>query len=224
MLTWLLKTYSLTPRYLLVHSQNIMHGDLTAANVLIDDNEKACLTDFGLSSIKEEFEGTSFLSVSGSLLSVQHFKSSTFIQSTIGGALRFRALEISPPVEGSYENFKPELTFACDVYSLGSVILQVCFIKSLLIQVAQCRTFSRLYPVSSLITTLKISWFTWHLFESWNQNVRQSAGIWPMTTGISFKFVGATRLRIGPLLRMLTRKSGVFETQTSARSSLLSNY
>ncbi|KZP08460.1 kinase-like protein [Athelia psychrophila] len=90
-----------------LHGQNIMHGDLTAANVLIDDNGKARLVDFGLSSIKAEFEGTSFISA------------------TIGGALRFRALEISPPVDGNYQDFNPELTFACDVYSLGSVILQV---------------------------------------------------------------------------------------------------
>lgn len=45
--------------------------------------------------------------------------------------MRFRALEISPPIE-NYENFKPQLTFACDVYSLGSVVLQVCFVNGLL--------------------------------------------------------------------------------------------
>ncbi|KZP15399.1 kinase-like protein [Athelia psychrophila] len=90
-----------------LHEQKIMHGDLTGANVLIDDDGKARLIDFGLSLIRAEFENTSFTS------------------STIGGALRFRALEISPPLDGHYENFNPVLTFACDVYSLGSVILQV---------------------------------------------------------------------------------------------------
>lgn len=47
--------------------------------------------------------------------------------------MRFRALEISPPMEENIDNFKPELTFACDVYSLGSVVLQVCFINGLLV-------------------------------------------------------------------------------------------
>ncbi|KZP04733.1 kinase-like protein [Athelia psychrophila] len=90
-----------------LHANDIMHGDLTGANVLIDENGKARLIDFGLSLIRAEFENTSF------------------INSVTGGALRFRALEISPPFNGDYENFNPVLTFACDVYSLGSVILQV---------------------------------------------------------------------------------------------------
>ncbi|KZP18659.1 kinase-like protein [Athelia psychrophila] len=90
-----------------LHKQGIMHGDLTATNVLIDDNRKARLVDFGLSSIRAEFEGTSFIS------------------STIGGAIRYRALEIAPTLNGDYQDFNPELTFACDVYSLGSVIFQV---------------------------------------------------------------------------------------------------
>ncbi|KZP15375.1 kinase-like protein [Athelia psychrophila] len=90
-----------------LHGQDIMHGDLTSTNVLIDDNGKARLIDFGLSLIRDEFEDTSF------------------INSKVGGALRFRALEMSPPAEGEYQNFNPVLTFKCDVYSLGSVILQV---------------------------------------------------------------------------------------------------
>ncbi|KAF7975062.1 hypothetical protein HWV62_10567 [Athelia sp. TMB] len=90
-----------------LHSEDIIHGDLTSANVLIDDNGRARLVDFGLSSIMAEFENTSF------------------ITSTIGGYLRFRALELMPPLDGSYEDFKPVLTPACDVYSLGSVVLQI---------------------------------------------------------------------------------------------------
>ncbi|KZP04739.1 kinase-like protein [Athelia psychrophila] len=91
----------------LVHGQDIMHGDLTSTNILIDDNGKARLIDFGLSLIRDEFEDTSF------------------INSKVGGAPRFRALEMSPPADGDYQNFNPVLTFKCDVYSLGSVILQV---------------------------------------------------------------------------------------------------
>ncbi|KAF7982001.1 hypothetical protein HWV62_30845 [Athelia sp. TMB] len=90
-----------------LHSEDIIHGDLTSANVLIDDDGSARLTDFGLSTIIAEFEDTSF------------------ITSTIGGYLRFRALEIMPPLTGDYEGFKPVLTPACDVYSLGGVVLQI---------------------------------------------------------------------------------------------------
>ena len=95
-----------------MHSKNIIHGDLTSANVLIDDDGSARLADFGLSSIVAEFEDTSF------------------ITSTIGGYLRFRALEIMPPLNGDYEDFRPMLTPACDVYSLGGVVLQVCLMNT----------------------------------------------------------------------------------------------
>jgi serine/threonine protein kinase len=35
-----------------LHSQNVIHGDLKAVNILIDDGPKALLSDFGLSMIK----------------------------------------------------------------------------------------------------------------------------------------------------------------------------
>ncbi|KAF7975061.1 hypothetical protein HWV62_16126 [Athelia sp. TMB] len=90
-----------------LHSKDVIHGDLTSGNVLIDATGRARLVDFGLSSIMAAFENTSFLTL------------------TIGGALRFRALEISPPLHGSPEDFHPTLTTACDIYSLGSVTLQI---------------------------------------------------------------------------------------------------
>jgi len=37
---------------LYLHSHSIIHGDLKAANILIDENGQACLSDFGLSKIK----------------------------------------------------------------------------------------------------------------------------------------------------------------------------
>ncbi|KAF7969052.1 hypothetical protein HWV62_28388 [Athelia sp. TMB] len=89
-----------------VHSKDVIHGDLTSGNVLIDNTGRALLVDFGLSSITAAFEGTSFMA------------------SVIGGALRFRALELMPPVDKDHNDFEPELTTASDIYSLGSVILQ----------------------------------------------------------------------------------------------------
>ena len=84
------------------------------SNVLISNEHNACLTDFGLSRILAEFEGTSYWS------------------STVGGALRWRAPELLPrqddPVEeDDTEKSKesgPVLTFECDVYSFGCVMLQ----------------------------------------------------------------------------------------------------
>jgi hypothetical protein len=61
------------------------------------------LVDFGLSTIKAAFEDT-------------------YSQSTVGGAIRWRALELLHFTE---ENFTPILTAACDIYSYGSVMLQV---------------------------------------------------------------------------------------------------
>ncbi|KAF9241777.1 kinase-like domain-containing protein, partial [Melanogaster broomeanus] len=47
-----------------LHSQEVIHGDLTGTNVLIDASGKACLSDFGLATIHHEFLGTSFFTSS----------------------------------------------------------------------------------------------------------------------------------------------------------------
>ena len=85
--------------------------------MLISNEHHACLTDFGLSRILAEFEGTSYWS------------------STVGGALRWRAPELLPEQEEAVEEEEdgtekrkengPVLTFECDVYSFGCVMLQV---------------------------------------------------------------------------------------------------
>ncbi|KIJ09638.1 hypothetical protein PAXINDRAFT_172422 [Paxillus involutus ATCC 200175] len=46
-------------RYL--HSRGVVHGDLHGGNVLVDEKGRACLTDFGLSEIIQDFPGTSYL-------------------------------------------------------------------------------------------------------------------------------------------------------------------
>jgi len=72
------------------------------ANILIDSHARARLVDFGLSIIKAEFEGTSY--------------------SRVGGALRYRAPEL---LSISENDFSSILNYACDIYSYGSVTLQV---------------------------------------------------------------------------------------------------
>jgi len=81
-----------------LHSKGIIHGDLTGANVLINDKCEPLLTDFGLSYLKA-FEGTSYWS------------------STVGGAIRWCAPELL--------RNDPLATDKCDIYSLGCIMLQI---------------------------------------------------------------------------------------------------
>ncbi|KAF8840483.1 kinase-like protein [Paxillus ammoniavirescens] len=89
-----------------LHSRDIVHGDLHGGNVLVDENGRACLTDFGLSVILQEFPGTSYL------------------KSSVCGALRYADPELVRQVllaEGEvvYPR-KPS-----DVYSFGGLVLYV---------------------------------------------------------------------------------------------------
>ena len=75
------------------------------ANILINDERKALLSDFGLSNLVVGAQG------------------SVFISSTVGGSPRWAAPElycVEDDVEHIPVNSKP-----CDVYSFGSVMLQV---------------------------------------------------------------------------------------------------
>ncbi|KZP21627.1 kinase-like protein [Athelia psychrophila] len=92
-----------------LHSQlgGIVHGDLTGANILIDDQGNALLVDFGRSSIKVQFvPGTSFWT------------------STTGGAVRWCAPELLPQLPFDEDTKTvPEVTVACDIFSFGCVML-----------------------------------------------------------------------------------------------------
>lgn len=76
------------------------------SNVLINGSGKAYLCDFGLSTIRAEFQGTSYFT------------------SSISGSIRWAAPELYQLKD---EDFGTGLTTDCDVYSFGSVILQVSF-------------------------------------------------------------------------------------------------
>ncbi|KAJ7191688.1 kinase-like protein, partial [Mycena pura] len=90
-----------------LHSQDVIHGDLHPANILITDDGRAQLTDFGLSLIIPEFEGTSYMTSS----------------SVRGGAVRWAAPEVFLPRSNS--DTALNVSAMSDVYSFGGVIYQV---------------------------------------------------------------------------------------------------
>lgn len=79
------------------------------SNVLLDSAVKACVSDFGMSTIKAEFQGTSYWT------------------SNKGGAVRWSALELYRSYE---DDVHPVVTQECDIYSYGSLTLQVRWLNS----------------------------------------------------------------------------------------------
>ncbi|KIJ08350.1 hypothetical protein PAXINDRAFT_88972, partial [Paxillus involutus ATCC 200175] len=109
-------------RYL--HSQGVVHGDLHSVrlllgrvrkivdlpqqeNVLVDDNGKACLTDFGLSLIIQDFVGTSYL------------------KSNVCGAVRYTDPELVRKLETQVDGSVVHPTKPSDIYSFGGLMLHV---------------------------------------------------------------------------------------------------
>lgn len=91
-------------RYL--HSNQVVHGDLSGSNVLVMENGTACLSDFGLSGVVTEF-----------------FGSSTF-SSTVSGNIRWGAPELFALPENQDDPTNRPSKEA-DIYSFGSITLQV---------------------------------------------------------------------------------------------------
>ncbi|KIJ11878.1 hypothetical protein PAXINDRAFT_15208 [Paxillus involutus ATCC 200175] len=93
-----------------LHSRSVVHGDLSGSNVLIGDNGRACISDFGLSMLLTQLGG------------------STYATSRQGeGTLRWVAPELhDPEVPADEENPLSVLpTPQSDVYSFGMIMLQV---------------------------------------------------------------------------------------------------
>ncbi|KAJ8583404.1 kinase-like protein [Rhizopogon salebrosus TDB-379] len=106
----LLNDIALGLQYL--HSKLIVHGDLTGSNILVHSDGRACLADFGLSTILLEFEGPSYLT------------------SSIGGNVRWAAAELFEVPDNSKESKAAvSLSTECDIYSFGSITLQVLTYK-----------------------------------------------------------------------------------------------
>ncbi|KAG1765981.1 kinase-like domain-containing protein [Suillus placidus] len=88
-----------------LHSQSIVHGDLSGNNVLVDENGKACLTDFGLSALLPGRMSQAMLPTNPTCT----------VQYMAPEYLKFDA-------EG---DLTPNFTTKSDVYSFGGIMLQV---------------------------------------------------------------------------------------------------
>lgn len=88
---------------LYLHDQDIIHGNLTDTNILIDGQGVARLIGCGFSNADAEIEEASHA----------------------GAAMRWRAPELLPPMDADLCTFVPKFTSACDVYSFSNVTLQV---------------------------------------------------------------------------------------------------
>lgn len=87
----------------------VTHVLIIQTNVLIYGNGRACLADFGLSTIILEFNGTSYFTES------------------IRGSIRWAAAELfeAPEDDDEEEDASVSLGVECDIYSFGSIMLQV---------------------------------------------------------------------------------------------------
>ncbi|KAG2121404.1 kinase-like domain-containing protein [Suillus cothurnatus] len=84
-----------------LHSNNVVHGDLQPANVLIDSSGNPCLTGFGLATIVGDPE--------------LQWNSTT-------AARDFNSRWRAPEVIGIESDEPAQPTFASDIYSFGSVM------------------------------------------------------------------------------------------------------
>ncbi|KAJ7263155.1 kinase-like domain-containing protein [Mycena haematopus] len=92
-----------------VHNNHIqvVYGNLTTANVLLDAKHNTVLSDFGISFVVDEFAGTAYMT--------------TMIAG--GGSLRWGAPELFAGWEEP--KFRPVKGYESDIYSFGGVLYHV---------------------------------------------------------------------------------------------------
>ncbi|KAJ7107565.1 kinase-like domain-containing protein [Mycena epipterygia] len=91
-----------------LHAQNIVHGDLRGTNILISDDNSACLSDFGLATTVSDAQSTTAMAAS----STNH-----------AGSVRWWPPELISPTGFGCERFVR--TPASDVYAYGCVCLEL---------------------------------------------------------------------------------------------------
>ncbi|KAJ7906488.1 kinase-like domain-containing protein, partial [Mycena leptocephala] len=91
-----------------LHAQHIVHGDLRGTNILISDDNSACLSDFGLATSVSDSESTTAILTSSS---------------NNGGSVRWFAPELISPAVFGCERFVR--TTASDVYAYAGVCFEL---------------------------------------------------------------------------------------------------
>ncbi|KAJ7082143.1 kinase-like domain-containing protein, partial [Mycena epipterygia] len=91
-----------------LHGQHIVHGDLRGTNILISDDNSACLSDFGLATSVSDAESTTAMLTSSS----NH-----------GGSVRWFAPELISPAVFGCERFLR--TPASDIYAYACVCMEL---------------------------------------------------------------------------------------------------
>ncbi|KDQ28664.1 hypothetical protein PLEOSDRAFT_166837 [Pleurotus ostreatus PC15] len=111
-----------------LHLKDVIHGDLSGSNILLDDAERVCISDFGLATIVAQFRGTSLDS------------------STVSGAIRWMAPECV---------FGPgPTTPSSDVYSFGSIMYQVMIGRAASVSDSEGAYFQQMLESKSLQATI----------------------------------------------------------------------
>ncbi|KAF9228992.1 kinase-like protein [Gyrodon lividus] len=91
-----------------LHSRSVVHDDLSGMNVLMHGNGRACIANFGLSTLLTELGGSTF---------------PTFLQTR--GTLRWTAPELLDLQVSENEEDSDQVvpTPQCDIYSFGGIML-----------------------------------------------------------------------------------------------------
>jgi len=86
-----------------LHDHGIVHGDMKSVNILVNDEHKACIADFGLARILGE---------------------TGFTTKSIGGTCRWIAYELID-LSDEEEECVPQVTMESDVWAFGMTVLEI---------------------------------------------------------------------------------------------------